>query len=51
MSTAICFVGAAVCFVLAVTSPYSGQQTFAWAMGTFLAGVGSGFVLRDIRHT
>ncbi len=47
MSTAICFVGGICCFVLAATSPYGGQATFAWAMGTFLAGVGSGFVIRD----
>ncbi len=47
MSTAICFVGALFCVVLAVTSPYGSQQTFAWAVATFLAGVGSGFVIRD----
>jgi len=48
VSNAVCFVGAICCAVLAVTTPYGGQATFAWAMGTFLAGVGVGFTIRDL---
>lgn len=38
MKPVVYFVGALVCVTLAVTTPYSGQSTFAWAMAGFLAG-------------